>query len=65
MIISRNPTPEKIKEIINLSKDLAAKWIYDPSSNDYWYWPSDAAFHANVAKSLNISKYDKGIATND
>ena len=62
MLLCRNPSPEKIQELIEISGDVAANWILDKESGDKWFWPSDAAFHANIAKSLHIKKYDKGIA---
>ena len=62
MLLYRNPSPEKIQELIETSGDVAAKWIEDSETGDKWFWPSDAAFHANIAKTLHIEKYDKGIA---
>ena len=62
MIIAKNPTHEKLQEIINLSKDKAAKWIEDPENNSRYFWPSDQSFHADVAKILHISEFNKGIA---
>jgi len=62
MLLARNPTEEKIQELIDLSKDKAAKWIEDPEDNAKYYWPSDQAYHAAVAHILHIPKYEKGIA---
>ncbi len=62
MVICRNPTPETIQLLIANSNDDAAKWIKDLDTGDTYYWPSHSAFHANIAKSLHIDNYDKGIA---
>jgi len=34
MLLCRNPTPEKIQELIETSGDVAAKWILDKESGD-------------------------------
>ncbi|MBT3206680.1 MAG: hypothetical protein HOM14_15925 [Gammaproteobacteria bacterium] len=63
MLIVKNPSDEKLQEIINISKDKAAKWIEDPETKDKYFWPFDQAFHVQVAKKLHIPKFEKGIAT--
>lgn len=62
MIVARNPTPEKIRELIELSKSDAAKWIKNNETGETWYWPADESFHANMAKILHVTDYEKGIA---
>ncbi len=65
MILANNPSEDKIQELIELSKDKAAKWIEDKDSGDKWFWPSDKSFHKDVAKLLHIENYDKGLAVKD
>lgn len=59
MLLYRNPTPEKIQELIASSGDIAPKWIKGSKTGDTFYWPSDQAFHARMAEILHITKYDK------
>ncbi|MEW8509002.1 MAG: hypothetical protein AB2598_20140 [Candidatus Thiodiazotropha sp.] len=65
MIITRNPSNTKIRELITLSSEGAARWIEDKETGDIFYWPSDSAYHNQVAEILHISEYDKGIAIED
>ena len=39
MLIAKNPSAEKIQEIITLSKEKAAKWIEDSEDKAKYYWP--------------------------
>ena len=65
MIIYRNPSNAKIKELITRSSEGAARWIEEKESGDVFYWPSDTAFHTQIAKILHIADYEKGIAIED
>jgi hypothetical protein len=65
MIIYRNPSNAKIKELITLSSEGAARWIEEKVTGDVFYWPSDLGYHTQIAKILKISEYDKGIAIED
>ena len=62
MILSLNPSEEKIQELISLSKDKAARWLKDNETGDVWYWPSDGAIHKEMQDALGITDYEKGIA---
>ena len=63
MLIVKNPSNEQLQEVLDHSKNKAAKWIEEPETKDKYFWPSDQAFHADVAKKLNIPVFEKGIAT--
>jgi hypothetical protein len=65
MIIYRNPSNAKIKELITLSSEGAARWIEEKDTGDVFYWPSDIAFHRQIAEILHIADYEKGIAIKD
>ncbi len=65
MLISNNPSNEKIAEIIATSTEKAAKWIKDLETNDFWYWPAEKAIHAQMASLLSIPRYEKGLAVNE
>lgn len=56
-----NPDRCKIRELINLSDQKAAKWLQDLNTGDFWYWPASWITHDNMAAELNIQDYDKGI----
>jgi hypothetical protein len=61
MLLLKNPTRKKIQEIIHLSKENAAKWIKDSEDQSKYYWPSEKGSHEEIAKTLHIQKYEKGI----
>jgi hypothetical protein len=65
MIIYRNPSNAKIKELITLSSEGAARWIEEKETGDVFYWPSDIAIHRQIAEILHIADYEKGIAIED
>jgi hypothetical protein len=65
MIIYRNPSNAKIKELITLSSEGAASWIEEKETGDLFYWPSDSGYHKQIAQILKISAYEKGIAIKD
>lgn len=63
MRVTFNPNEEKIKEICALSSENAAKWIKNTDTGEMIFFPSDSAFHAEVAKAFHVKNYTKGIAT--
>jgi hypothetical protein len=65
MMIYRNPSNAKIRELITLSSEGAAMWIEEKETGDLFYWPSDSGYHQDIAKILNITAYEKGIAIED
>jgi hypothetical protein len=65
MLISFNPDAKHIAEICELSKQKSAKWIKNLDTGDMVYFPSDSAFHAEIANALHIKNYSKGIAIDD
>jgi len=63
MIASKNPPQDKISELIQQSEQKAAKWLKDLDTGDLWYWPAaDWTSHHDMAKTLHIENYEKGIA---
>jgi hypothetical protein len=65
MMIYRNPSNAKIRELITLSSGGAASWIEEKETGDLFYWSSDSGYHKQIAKILNITAYEKGIAIED
>ena len=65
MTPEKNPTDDRIKEIIALSEHRAAKWLKDLETGDLWYWPADWTTHSKKAEELQVQDYDKGIVTLD
>ncbi|PVV23629.1 MAG: hypothetical protein B6D78_02785 [gamma proteobacterium symbiont of Ctena orbiculata] len=65
MIVYRNPSNAKIKELITRSSEGAARWIEEKETGDVFYWPSDTAYHKQIAEILHIAEYKKGIAIED
>ena len=61
----RNPTDSQIAEIIARSEHKAVKWIKDLGSGDIYYWEAERAFHRQVAESLSIKVFEKGLAIDD
>ena len=61
----KNPSNERIKEIIFSSNERAAKWLKDTKTGDMYFWQAEKAFHRNIAEQLGIKEYEKGIAVND
>ena len=57
MLLSKNPTPAGVKEIISASAHKAAKWLKTIDGKDIWYWPAEQEQHANVAKHVGITEY--------
>lgn len=57
----RNPTPAEIAAIINSSEHKAAKWIKDAATGDMYYFPPEQSTHADMAASLGVAKYEKGL----
>lgn len=62
MKLSKNPSNETIRELIEASPCKAAKWIKEIPTGDRYYWPADQALHARVADILHIEEYEKGLA---
>ncbi|WP_109016540.1 hypothetical protein [Novimethylophilus kurashikiensis] len=60
-IVSINPDELKIREICGLSSQNAAKWIKCAKTGNMYFFPSDKAYHADVAFALHIEEYTKGI----
>ncbi|MCU7931722.1 MAG: hypothetical protein KZQ90_13050 [Candidatus Thiodiazotropha sp. (ex Codakia rugifera)] len=65
MLITQNPSNATIKELIFLSSEDSAKWIEDKATGDIFYWPSDIAYHEQIAEILHITEYNRGIAIKD
>lgn len=63
MMLAKNPTDARIREISERSAEKAAKWIEDPATGDRYFWEAEQAFHAAVAEALEIAPpYRKGLA---
>lgn len=60
---AKNPSPDELVALLNLSEHKAAKWIEDLATGDKYYWPADGSFHYQIAAAAGVEKYDKGIAT--
>ena len=63
MLITQDPTEEKIQELIKLSEMKAAKWLKDTEDGHIYYWPDNWTTHAQMADQLQIKDYEKGIVT--
>ena len=55
---TKNPTPEKIRDIIAMSQHEAARRMQDPQNGDWFYWPFEDATHAEGATQLAVP-YDR------
>jgi hypothetical protein len=62
MLLSRNPPPKGLANIISKSSFKAAKWIKEAKTGDTWYWPAEQETHAGVASIVGATEYSKGIA---
>ena len=63
--VEKNPSKDKIAELIGMSEHTAAKWLKDSSNDDMYFWPAELYQHAHVAAQFGIANYTKGIAVND
>lgn len=62
MLLAKNPTDARIREIIDRSAEKAAKWLRDKATGDRYFWEAERAFHRDVAEWLGVSEYTKGLA---
>lgn len=62
MLLAKNPTDAKIREITERSTEKAAKWLRDTATGDRYFWEAEHAFHRDVAGWLGIKEYTKGLA---
>ena len=62
MLLTQDPSKEKIQELIEQSEMKAAKWIKDLEDGHVYYWPASWTTHAQMAGKLQIKDYEKGIA---
>ena len=63
MLLTQDPTKEKIQQLIELSGMNAAKWIKDLEDGHVYYWPASWTTHAQLAGTLKIKDYEKGVVT--
>jgi len=65
MSVTRNPSEDKVAELIAQSDPKAAKWFRDLEARELRYWPVDWVTYSKVAKKLDIGDYEKGIAVSE
>lgn len=63
MLLTRDPTEEKIEWLIHQSDQKAAKWLKDSEDGHIYYWPASWTTHAQMADKLQIKEYEKGVVT--
>ena len=61
MLITENPTNEKILQLIGHSEMKAVKWLKDLDGGDVYYWSSDWRPHDSAAGEFRINEYENGI----
>ena len=63
MLITKNPSEEKIQFLIEQSKDKFANWLKDLEDGDFYYWPAGWTSHIQMAQKLQLTQFEKGIAS--
>lgn len=63
MLITKNPTEEKIQWLISQSSEKMAYWLQDLDDGDIYYWPAGWTSHKQMAEQLKIKEFEKGITT--
>lgn len=61
MLIRKNPSNEKINELIEISEQKTANWIKDLEDGAVYYWPANSTTHSRMSEILHIDQYEKGI----
>lgn len=64
MLITENPSKDKLEKLIDLSEIKAVKWLKDLDGGQKYYWPADWRTHDTIAAVLQIYRYEKGVVTN-
>ncbi len=62
MLIYCNPGKKKLAKLFAASKYNAAKWVKDLDTGDTYFWPASDVPHKRMAKTLQVKRYDKGLA---
>lgn len=52
--MKKNPSPRDVAEIIQASRQKAARRLVDSRNGDVWVWDPDIATHAEMALKLGI-----------
>lgn len=65
MILSRNPSPDKIADLISMSSDKSVMWLKDLATGDLWYWPAGHHQPEHVVQALWIEKFEQGFVSRD
>ena len=63
MLITKNPSDEKIKWLVEQSDVKFANWLQDLEDGDFYYWPAGWTSHTQMAQRLQISAFEKGVST--
>ena len=63
MLITKNPSDEKIQWLIEQSTQKYAFWIKDGEDGDLYYWPAGYTSPHEMAYKLQIGKFETGVVT--
>lgn len=63
MLLTKNPSEEKVQQLIEHSEHKYAKWLKDLEGGDLYYWPASWTTHSQMAGKLQIKDYEKGVVT--
>jgi hypothetical protein len=64
-LVFKNPTDTAIRQIIAMSEHRAAKWLKNKDTGDIYYWPAEEAQHAEIAKLMQVTNWEKGVAIDE
>ncbi len=60
MLITKNPTKDKVEWLIGQSEQKIANWLRDLEDGDLYYWPAGYTSHDQMVQKLQLREYEKG-----
>ncbi len=60
MLITKNPSKDKVEWLIEQSDQKIANWLKDLEDGDSYCWPAGYTTHDQMIHMLQLREYEKG-----